>query len=354
MTSNPLTKFLDAMQVVYGPFTQLSPDQTAQWSPPPNSNGHNGRYLWTDAIGVLNFLTLSKETPDEQGKEKYLGLAARLVHSVHSVLGRTRDGTSRLPNATDSSPLAGGLRIGKEEESGPDGDGQYHHYLTLWMFALNRLSIAAQDPSYNAQAIQLAQAIHPHFFIDRDSATPRMVWKISTDMSAHLVPSEGNLDPVSGYVTFRQLAASSPSPVTTLKDEISDYKRVMDRKFAAKRGQRVSNDMLDLGMTLWTSHFLASKEKWASNLESRATFALLQLFEEGLHLDRPMGNRLAFREFGTCLGIGCVGGDEYLVERASDLMDAWEGKLEETPEDLKGITWVMYASALVPGGKSLI
>jgi hypothetical protein len=344
MASDSLTKFRNAMQTVYGPFSDVPSDSTSQWTPPPNSNGHRGRYLWTDAFGVLNFLTLYKESSDE----KYLTLAKQLVQNVHDILGRTRDGKSRLPSATDEEPLKGGLRIGKEEESGPDGDGQYHHYLTLWMFALNRLSIAAEEPSYNDQAIQLAKAIHAHFFVDRDSASPRMVWKIAMDMSEPLVPSEGNLDPLSGFVTFRQLQASSKDK-DILKEEISDYQKVMDRKGK----QRVSNDMLDLGMTLWTAHFLASKEKWAKDLQSRSTFGLLQLFEEGLHLSRPMGRRLAFREFGTCLGIGCYDKDEYLGERASDLMAAWEEELENTPEKLKAITWVMYAAALIPGGKSL-
>lgn len=40
-------------------------------------------------------------------------------------LGRTRDGRARLGGATDDSPTAGGLRIGKAHEEGhPDGDGQ--------------------------------------------------------------------------------------------------------------------------------------------------------------------------------------------------------------------------------------
>jgi hypothetical protein len=136
-------------------------------------------------------LTLYKET----GEDKYLAFAQSLVRTVHDVQGRTRDGKSRLLGATDENPLGGGLRIGKEEAAGSDGDGQYHHYLTLWMFALNRLSVAAKDPSYNAQAISLAKAIHPHFFVNRSSSHPRMVWKIAMDMSRPLVHSEGNLDP---------------------------------------------------------------------------------------------------------------------------------------------------------------
>ena len=41
-------------------------------------------------------------------------LAKNLVRKVHDIQGRTRDGKSRLPGATDENPLGGGLRIGKE------------------------------------------------------------------------------------------------------------------------------------------------------------------------------------------------------------------------------------------------
>lgn len=52
----PLDRFKQAMQIVYGPFESLKTDQLAQWHPPENSGGHQGRYLWTDAFGVLKFL----------------------------------------------------------------------------------------------------------------------------------------------------------------------------------------------------------------------------------------------------------------------------------------------------------
>lgn len=134
--------------------------------------GHRGRYLWTDAFGVLNFITLARET----SQPHYLTLAGILVETVHETLGRTRDLSARLPGATDLSPLSGGLRIGKEEASGSDGDGQYHHYLTLWMLALNRLSIASGQKKYNDQAVTLAKAIHPAFVYQQDAPRPQMVW----------------------------------------------------------------------------------------------------------------------------------------------------------------------------------
>ena len=278
MSATSLARFEGSMESLYGKFSEI-PD-LEQWDAPPDSGGHRGRYLWTDAFGVLNFITLYKESSSKNngdggnGGGKYLTLAQRLVNNVHDILGRTRDGSARLPGATNEEPLGGGLRIGKMEEEGPDGDGQYHHYLTLWMFALNRLSMATGDPWYNHQAVSLAKAIHAHFFIDRQSSKPHMVWKVSMDLSRPLVASEGNLDPIDGYVIFRLLQAyavkkgGEKEPV--LEEEIEDYKRVMGRKGA----HFVSGDPLDLGMTLWTTHWLQDGEPWATNLAMKCFLQL--------------------------------------------------------------------------------
>lgn len=285
-------RFEKSMESLYGSFSVIKDPE--QWTPPPSSGGHRGRYLWTDAFGVVNFLTLHQEhskmaaaagsalasgsgaTTGINTADKYLVLARRLVETVHDVLGRTRDGKARLPGATDENPLGGGLRIGKLDETGVDGDGQYHHYLTIWMFALNRMSLATGDPTYNRQAVTLAQAIHPRFFVNRTSTRPRMVWKMSIDLATPLVPSEGNLDPIDGYVVYRLLQASAlamndgasndgSETEKILDEEIADYKRVMERK-----GEHfVSADTLDLGMTLWTCHWFSDKEKWASKLADR-------------------------------------------------------------------------------------
>jgi hypothetical protein len=347
-----MSKFMRAMQNIY--HFPISPT-AEQWTPPPATAGHKGRYLWTDAFGVLNFISLYKTTSDKH----YLTLASRLVETVHSILGRTRDGTACLPGATDEHPLRGGLRIGKEEASGPDGDGQYHHYLTLWMFALNRLSIATGLPSYNTQAIELAQAIHPHFLYDRSSSRPRMVWKVSVDLSRPLVHSEGNLDPVDGLTIFRLLRATDGAQSEVLKAEITDYEKIVQTKWRTYR----SDDPLDLGMTLWTSHWLAGEEEWAAGIMQRATGHLDKLFSQG-YFDSPIRRRLAFREFGTCLGIRCGISEKRWDDRAEKITSTWESAgTVPTPdenvhavagrnaaEDLLPITLVMYAAALNPGG----
>lgn len=272
-----LDRFQQSLESVYGPFTSI-PDPNA-WTPPRKSGGHNGRYLWTDAYGVLNLLTMHREytntldltaNTSEMEKNRYLVMTERLVETVHDVLGKTRDGRRRLPGASEENVVGGGLRIGKEEEGGMDGDGQYHHYLTVWMFALNRVSMATGNPKYNRQAVSLAKAIHPRFFVNRESSRPRMVWKMAMDLSVPLVQSEGNLDPIDGFVVFRLLQAAAvrfegAAGEGVLSEEIDDYRRVMARK-----GEHfVSSDPLDLGMTLWTVHWFSEREEWAARLAGR-------------------------------------------------------------------------------------
>lgn len=256
------------MESIYGSFSNI--EDPENWIPPPSSGGHRGRYLWTDAFGVLNLLTMQEEycrAGDDPCDDRYIQLARRLIETVHNVLGWTRDGSARLPGATEANPLGGGLRIGKTDEHGSDCDGQYHHYLTIWMFALNRMTRASNDMKYNRQAVELARAIHTSFFKDRGSDRPRMVWKMSMDLSTPLVASEGNLDPIDGFVIFRilQATAREAGDGEVLAEEIADYKRVMERK-----GEHfVSDDPLDLGMTLWTAHWFSETENWASNLATR-------------------------------------------------------------------------------------
>ncbi|KAJ0422377.1 hypothetical protein BJY00DRAFT_311098 [Aspergillus carlsbadensis] len=374
MSQLPL--FKSALSTLYGPLEPSSIPSPNTWTPPARSDGHKGRYLWTDAFGVLNLLTLHRETsslsPESAPADIYLTLAARLITTVHETLGRTRDGTSRLPGASDDNPLGGGLRIGKMDAGGPDGDGQYHHYLTLWMFALNRMSLACGERSYNDAAIALARAIHAPFFSSRGSSKPRMVWKMSSGLDEVLVGSEGNLDAVDGFVVFRLLQAankyfqsgisgSGDGGGDILAEEIDDYHRVMERK-----GRHfVSSDPLDLGMTLWTMQWVANEE-WAEEIVESCFERVYDLLETSQHLSRNHKYRLAFREFGTALGIKCMSSQDPEKERSVDLrgyadriLESWASAMEvslgderrdhSTPTGMKAITRVMYAAAVVPG-----
>ncbi|KAK8056603.1 hypothetical protein PG993_001830 [Apiospora rasikravindrae] len=345
-----LQRFKAAMEKVYGSF-----ESAAEWRVPPlpGNAGHRGRYLWTDAFGVVNFVTLRYAT----GEGRYLEAAKRLVQTVHDVLGRTRDGSSRLPGASDMEPLKGGLRIGKVDETGPDGDGQYHHYLTLWMFALSRLAEASEEVRYNDLAIQLAQAIHPRLVVEKSgNGELSMVWKISTDMSRPLSRSKGHLDDVTGYVVFERLDSAAhrlgrgdDQPLLAEKEQYWD---MMTRSSPLQS----STDMLDLGMSLWVAQFHSRRgNEPLQELGTDGINTAREIFVErkgpGSILLRSAGRRLAFRELGACLGIKCYSHDADLVASADMLAEFWGNHGEEstTPDDLMAITQVMLAAALIPG-----
>src|SRR6185436_15099131 len=124
------------------------------------------RYLWTDAFAVCNLLELARASGDNRHREA----ALRLVGGVHHTLGRHRaDDTRRgwisgLPAAdAEAHPTVGGLRIGKPlPERGPgeplderrewDRDGQYFHYATKWMHALDQAAREMGQPIFNTWA----------------------------------------------------------------------------------------------------------------------------------------------------------------------------------------------------------
>ncbi|KAH6953875.1 hypothetical protein BKA56DRAFT_648477 [Ilyonectria sp. MPI-CAGE-AT-0026] len=272
-----LRRFVGAMEVVYGAFEDLTEEVAENWSPLENlgAGGHRGRYLWTDAFGVC------------------LVLAKRLVQT----------------------PLNGGLRIGKLSASESDGDGQYH-YLTLWMFALNRVSLATDDPKFNYLAVQLAKSIHPRFVFRGPSGDMKMVWKISMDTRSVLVASEGHLDAATGFVGREE---------SLLNQEIDDYSLIM----SCECKLTPSGDTLDLGMGLWMCHFFRD-EPWAASFGDKALRMARRILGEdsGIML-RDASRLLMFREFGACMGISCFGGDEYLEPKVAALVKFWEKHLEQ-------------------------
>ncbi|GJN75539.1 hypothetical protein PLICBS_009642 [Purpureocillium lilacinum] len=415
-----LQRFVAALSAVYGPVDDLAAADAPTWNPPtnPGAGGHRGRYLWTDAFGLIDLLTLHRET----SSPLYIALARRLADVVHETLGRERechahDGDSndnddgeggegarvpaRLRGATDAEPLRGGLRIGKLDASGPDADGQYHHYLTLWMFALNRLSLAAGEPRWNDLAVQLAKAVHPHFVLrmpsalfssserlrrhhqhngddgddgeEEDEARLKMVWKISTDMRRVLVSSEGHLDAATGLVIYSLLqrtAARQGRGEGILAREVAEYARLTRRSDLAPSG-----DPLDLGMGLWVCQFDGAATPaggggigqgtgtsggsdsddggWAQRFIADALrLARVLLGPDSQLMRRSPSRRLAFREFGACLGVRCVdaaAADETLQERVRAVLDFWERHQGGEDDDLRPISKVMYAAALIPG-----
>ena len=172
-----------------------------------SSESPPARYLWTDAFAVCNFLGLFVEHREELA----LQLARRLVDQVHHVLGKHRPDDPRrgwisgLPEEQgDAHPTSGGLRIGKPlPERGPgdlaqdwDRDGQYFHYLTRWMHALDRMAQVQSDATYHRWACELARTAYDGFSHIAASGTRRLFWKMSIDLGSPRVASIGLHDPL--------------------------------------------------------------------------------------------------------------------------------------------------------------
>jgi hypothetical protein len=285
------------------------------------------RYLWTDAFAVCNFLELYRQT----GEEKYKHLALHLVDQVHRILGRHREDDPRTGwiSGLDEPegkrhPTKGGLRIGKEmnerKPSEPlderlewDRDGQYYHYLTKWMHALNRVSRVTGDSTYNRWAVELAKTAHARFtYVPSSGGQKRMYWKMSIDLSDPLVPSMGHHDPLDGFITYNQLqstAAKEPekSEGLDLRAEIADLAEICKGK------KWVSDDPLGIGGLLSDSYrvaqLMANKYFEQTDLLGvllDSSLPGLESFARKNPLKFPADYRLAFRELGLSIGLHAV------------------------------------------------
>ena len=292
------------------------------------------RYLWTDAFAVCNFLGIYKET----GEEKFKDLALHLVAQVHSRLGRHRNDDSRtgwLSGLDEQEgslhPTKGGLRIGKKlKERRPseplderrewDRDGQYYHYLTKWMHALNSVTRVTGDFTYNRWALELARSAHAGFVTASPGGSKRMHWKMSIDLSYPLVPSMGLHDPLDGLITYTQLqATAAEDPERTAKElsgEITDMARMCQGKDWA------TDDPLGIGGLLsdafWVTQLAVKGCFTGTDLLAvllDASLAGLLAFGREDVLRLPADYRLAFRELGLSIGLEAVERLSGFIER---------------------------------------
>jgi hypothetical protein len=257
------------------------------------------RYLWTDAFAVCNLLGLRRET----NEGRFLDLALDLVDRVHQTLGHDRDG-NWLPGATEAHPTRGGLRIGKAlPERGPDEplderlewerDGQYFHYLTRWMIALDEVARETGDAKFHTWARELAVTAHRAF-----CANGRMAWKLSVDLSRPLVASMGQHDPLDGLVTCMQLQATGGAP--SLAHAITDFAAMVDRD------RLMTTDPLGLGGLLVDAYRVDRLAIPGDTLRDAilvAARAGLAHVAEHSGLTAPASQRLAFRELGLAIGL---------------------------------------------------
>jgi hypothetical protein len=283
------------------------------------------RYLWTDAFALCNFLALRRRT----GDQRYLSLAQTLLDQVHHVLGRHRADDPRrgwisgLSEAEgERHPTIGGLRIGKRLLERPEGarfderqewdrDGQYFHYLTKWIRALQCMSNELGDPECNRWAVELAESAHKGFARDVFPGGPkRIVWKMSIDLSRPLVPSFGQHDPLDGLITLLELQPKQDARKggdRRLANEIDELSKM------CAAGRWVSEDPLSAGGLLECGYRLGrlvfENDVPLRGLLERALVdaeTSLRLIDRERFSHGPAGHRLAFRELGLAIGIETI------------------------------------------------
>ncbi len=285
------------------------------------------RYLWTDAFAVCNLLGLARASEEAHHGE----LALQLVDRVHRTLGRHRPDDARSgwisglgEEEGAAHPTRGGLRIGKplaerrpgeplDEQREWDRDGQYFHYLTKWMHALDQVSRSTRQPRYNLWARELADAAYRAFtYASPQGGQLRMAWKMSIDLTRPLVPSMGHHDPLDGAVTCTQLQATASSLPAAhggpdLAEALGGFASM------TQGGRWATADPLGLGGLLVDACRVQQLLGRTKVITHGLLHTLLASALEGLphylaqgELRLPASRRLAFRELGLSLGLHAV------------------------------------------------
>jgi hypothetical protein len=266
------------------------------------------RYLWTDAFGVVLLASLFVEYEED----RYLDEAVVLVDDVYRVLGREN-----------------GIRIGEAE----DRDGQYFHYLAMWMYALSVLG--RFDSKYRDLGIDLVHQVHPRFVAPGHG----VIWKMKEDLSAPYPGyGFGALDALDGYVSYCCLDAES------LAEEIEDMKVIIDLTVP----DLVVTQDLGLGMMLWMTHFFPDAS-WAVIQRERCLKILdLMWNAEGYFIREPNlpTTKIAFTNYGVSVGLQAVGEMPARVDQLNRFFDAFQSHDEY---DREAITHVMACSSHFPG-----
>jgi hypothetical protein len=269
----------------------------------------NGRrYLWTDAFGVILLVSLHVQLE----RPEYLDAAQALVSEVERVLGRRR-----------------GLRIGEAA----DRDGQYFHYLAMWLYALAVLG--RQLPEYRTQGIALARDIHRAFVVPGRGVW----WKMREDLSGPYPGyGFGGLDAFDGYVSYRLLDA------TALGQEIAEMRQLIERM---SPDLLITQD-LGIGMMLWMSQFFPD-EDWAQTQRTRGLAMLERMWiGKGYFCREPNQRqvRFAFTNYGVSIGLQAVDAMPGRVRRLHAYFDDYRSGDEY---DREAITHVMACNAHFPG-----
>ncbi len=278
------------------------------------------RYLWTDAFAVSNYLGLWEATSDVYWRT----LARRLVDQVHWVLGRHRPDDRRVGWISGLSedegarhPTLAGLRIGKprrerrvDEPLDPtaewERDGQYYHYLTRWIHALQRMWQVAGDADCLLWAVELALGAH-RAFVGRVGAARGLWWKVSVDASRPQVARQGQHDPLDGLLTLTVLADAAGAVDARLAGRLRPPLADLEEMCIGRRW--ATDDPLGAGGLLFDTHRCAmlalrppTVAAIAPPVAREAATSLEAAAVRGAWRSSPR-HRLAFRELGLSIGI---------------------------------------------------
>jgi hypothetical protein len=266
------------------------------------------RYLWTDAFGVVLLASLY----DVLARDEFMDEAEWVVAEVDRVLGRPR-----------------GIRIGEE----PDRDGQYFHYLAMWLYAL--AVIGRHIPRYREKGIDLVHQLHDAFLVPGRG----VIWKMKEDLSGPYPGfGLGALDAFDGYVSYRKLDEK------TLSAEIADMRSIIDQ---SAPGLVITQD-LGLGMMLWMTHFFP-EEPWAQLQRKRCLAVLDHMWRQDGYFCREPDlpeTKFAFTNYGVSIGLQAVAAMPGRVMRLNDFFESYRSGDEY---DRAAITQVMACSSHFPG-----
>jgi hypothetical protein len=266
------------------------------------------RYLWTDAFGLVLLVSLYAES----GERKYVDQAESLVAEVVRILGRPR-----------------GIRIGEA----PDRDGQYFHYLAMWLYGLSILGRHIAD--YRRMGVELVRQIHDAF-VQRGRG---VIWKMKEDLSGPYPGyGFGALDAFDGYVAYNALDA------TALADEIADMHRLIEQ---SAPDLHITQD-LGLGMMLWMTQFFP-EERWAVTQRARSLKMLDRMWIDEGYFCREPGARdvkFAFTNYGVSIGLQAVNAMPQQIRSLNAYFETYRSGDEY---DRDSITHVMACSSHFPG-----
>lgn len=186
-----------------------------------------------------------------------------------------------------------------------DRDGQYYHFLTKWMHALNRVWEVTGEETYHRWATELARAPQRGFLASGPGGK-RLHWKMSVDLSRPLVPSSGHHDPLDGLLTLAALVETAPA------------------------GSAAEAGVLDRHLRdLWE---MCRGRSWATDDPLGAGALLVDAYRCRRH---GIGERLEDRSL-------CETIEDFWLDPANREVDGWD--------EHRDISRVMLATSLAPGG----